>query len=361
MTHVLTVIGARPQFIKASPVSRALRAQGLQETVVHTGQHYDASMSQVFFDELGMDPPQVHLDIGSGTHGDQTGRMLAAIERTILASHPDVVLVYGDTNSTLAGALAAAKLRVPIAHVEAGLRSWNRAMPEEINRIVADAVSDLLFAPTLVAVENLTQEGRPADAIVRTGDVMFDAALQHSSAADARSTILASLALTKGRYLLATVHRAENTDDPERLRVILGALGDLSRRHVVVLPLHPRTRTHIHANDELLALLGDTQVIPPVGYLDMIALERSAALIVTDSGGVQKEAYFHGVPCVTLRNETEWTELIALGWNRLCPPDRVERVVAAAEAAVGTLGLQGSPYGDGNASALIAQSLASRF
>lgn len=361
MTHVLTVIGARPQFIKASPVSRALRARGLQETVVHTGQHYDASMSQIFFDELGMDAPQVHLEIGSGAHGEQTGRMLAAIESTILASAPDVVLVYGDTNSTLAGALAAAKLHVPIAHVEAGLRSWNKGMPEEINRIVADAVSDLLFAPTLTAVENLMREGRPAEAIVLTGDVMFDAALQHSGAAEAQSTVLASLALSGSPYLLATIHRAENTDNADRLRVILGALGDLSRRHVVVLPLHPRTRKFVEESEELRVLLGNVRVIPPVGFLDMISLERAAALIVTDSGGVQKEAYFHGIPCVTLRNETEWTELIVLGWNRLCPPDRLEHVVATVESAIGTVGESGTPYGDGNASALIAGCLISRF
>lgn len=361
MTRILTIIGARPQFIKAGPVSKALREHGLQETMVHTGQHYDAGMSQVFFDELGMTTPHVHLNIGSASHGEQTGRMLAAIERTLMEHRPDVVVIYGDTNSTLAGALAAAKLHVPIAHVEAGLRSGNKQMPEEINRIVADAVSDVLFVPTQGAAENLTREGRPASAIVYTGDVMYDAALLYGAAADERSQILASLSIRKGDYILATVHRAENTDDIARLRVILHALGELSQRRTVVLPLHPRTRRLIDTDSELRFLLANTRVLGPVGYLDMISLERAAALIITDSGGVQKEAFFHRVPCVTLRDETEWTELVSLGWNRLCPPTSAEQVVAIAEAAIGSQGKEAFPYGEGQASAHISRFLASHY
>jgi UDP-GlcNAc3NAcA epimerase len=361
MTKVLTIVGARPQFIKASPVSKALRTAGIGETLLHTGQHYDPGMSQVFFDELGIPAPQIHLNIGSGPHGEQTGLMLAAIERAILANRPDVVLVYGDTNSTLAGALAAAKLHIPIAHVEAGLRSHNKRMPEEINRVVADAVSDTLFAPTQTAVDNLAAEGRAPSSVVYTGDVMYDAALMHGAAADLRSGIREQLGLVKGGYILATVHRAENTDDRGRLRVILGALGKLSNARDVIIPLHPRTRHLIDADGDLKASLGNVRAIAPVGYLDMISLERGATLIVTDSGGVQKEAFFHRVPCVTLRDETEWTELVALGWNRLSPPTATDDVLSVCEGAIGSVGQDASPYGDGHASARIAHFIADRY
>lgn len=361
MTHVLTVIGARPQFIKASPVSRALSERAIKETLVHTGQHYDTSMSLVFFEELGIPAPHVHLNIGSGSHGAQTGRMLAAIEQTMIAEQPDVVMVYGDTNSTLAGALAAAKLHIPIAHVEAGLRSGNRRMPEEINRIVTDSISDVLFAPTSAAVDNLASEGRPPTAVVYTGDVMYDAALLHGAEADRRSNIRDTLSITGSPYILATVHRAENTDDLARLGVILGALGVLSQEIGVVLPLHPRTRHLVEADAGLRAILRDSRLIDPVGYLDMISLERGAALIVTDSGGVQKEAFFHSVPCVTLREETEWVELIASGWNRLCPPTSTDDIVSTCRAALGTLGSVARPYGEGDASVRIAEFLAAHY
>jgi UDP-GlcNAc3NAcA epimerase len=285
---------------------------------VHTGQHYDRNMSDVFFTELEIPSPDMHLGIGSGTHGAQTGRMLEALERVIPRTRPDWVLVYGDTNSTLAGALAAAKLRVPVAHVEAGLRSYNRAMPEETNRVVADHVADLLLAPTVTAVANLLREGVERRRIARVGDVMFDAALYYGGKAERTSRVLGRLALTDGEYVLATVHRAENTDDPRRLRAIVGALRRLSREIPVVLPIHPRTRKALaragwRTGDAL-------RLTDPVGYLDMVMLEKHARLIATDSGGVQKEAFFHRVPCATLRTETEWVELVKAGWNHLVPP-----------------------------------------
>jgi UDP-GlcNAc3NAcA epimerase len=316
---VLSVVGARPQFIKAAVVSRALRAtRGIHEILVHTGQHYDKDMSDVFFRELEIPRPDLHLGIGSGTHGAQSGRMLAALERAILKKRPHWVLVYGDTNSTLAGALAAAKMKIPVAHVEAGLRSFNRQMPEEINRVLADHSSDLLFAPTETAVANLLREGIDRRKIMRVGDVMYDAALYYGTKAERASKVLAKHALVPGDYVLATVHRAENTDDPRRLHAIFGALRHLSRDIAVVVPVHPRTRSALarsgrHASDAL-------KLIEPVGYLDMVMLEKQARLIATDSGGVQKEAFFYRVPCATLRTETEWVELVEAGWNRLVPP-----------------------------------------
>ena len=317
---ILSVVGARPQFIKAAAVSRVFRrTRGLTEILVHTGQHYDKNMSDIFFKELDIPRADVHLGIGSASHGQQTGRMLEAIESAIQNARPDWVLVYGDTNSTLAGALAAAKLRVPIAHVEAGLRSFNRAMPEEINRVAADHVSDLLFAPTKIAVENLRREGMPIKRIAKVGDVMYDAALYYAQTAEKQSHILDDLKLHPGSYILATVHRAENTDDPARLKAIFAALQHAGRDMPVVLPLHPRTRAAITR----LGLAGNSciRIIAPVGYLDMVVLERNARTIVTDSGGVQKEAFFYKVPCITLRNETEWVELVDAGWNCLLPPD----------------------------------------
>jgi UDP-GlcNAc3NAcA epimerase len=316
---VMTIVGARPQFIKAAPVSRALRMQrGITEVLVHTGQHYDSNMSAVFFRELDIPRPDTDLGIGSGTHGAQTGRMLAALEREMLKTRPDWVLVYGDTNSTLAGALAAAKIRIPVAHVEAGLRSYNRVMPEETNRVLTDHVAALLLAPTEAAVANLLKEGIGRRRIAQVGDVMYDAALYYGTRAERASKVLAKHALVPGDYVLATVHRAENTDDPRRLHAIFGALRHLSRDIAVVVPVHPRTRRALarsgrHASDAL-------KLIEPVGYLDMVMLEKQARLIATDSGGVQKEAFFYRVPCATLRTETEWVELVEAGWNRLVPP-----------------------------------------
>ena len=326
MVKILSVVGARPQFVKAAVVSRALRAtRGLREVLVHTGQHYDPNMSDFFFRELDIPRPDLHLGIGSGAHGAQTGRMLEALEAAMLKEKPDWVLVYGDTNSTLAGSLAAVKLKIPVAHVEAGLRSYNRAMPEEINRVVADHVSDLLFAPTRTSVDNLRREGISAAKIARTGDVMYDAALYYAKKAQRESTALARLGIEGRDYVLATVHRAENTDDPRRLGAILGALRRLSREITTVMPVHPRTRKALEGA-RASGAGGTFHLIDPVGYLDMAMLEQHARLIATDSGGVQKEAYFYRVPCATLRTETEWIELVAAGWNRLVPPSDEERI-----------------------------------
>lgn len=322
---IMTIVGARPQFIKAAPVSRALRkSHGFTEVLVHTGQHYDDNMSDVFFRELGIPQPDHHLGIGSGSHGQQTGRMLAAIEQQIMKARPEWVLVYGDTNSTLAGALAAAKLKVRVAHVEAGLRSHNREMPEEINRLLTDHVADLLFAPTDAAVANLRREGIAQRKIARTGDVMFDAALYFGAKAQRTSRILDTLSLLPQQYVLATLHRAENTDNRARLSAIMHALERLSAIVTVVLPLHPRTRAAIRRAG--LGRAASVWIIDPVGYLDMVMLERHARIIATDSGGVQKEAYFYRVPCATLRTETEWVELVETGWNTLVPPKRGKHI-----------------------------------
>ncbi len=314
MLKILSVVGARPQFIKAAPVSRALR-RSFTEVLVHTGQHYDAGMSDVFFRELGIPAPDHHLGVGSGAHGAQTGAMLAGIETVLLAEKPDWVLVYGDTNSTLAGALAAAKLHIPIAHVEAGLRSGNWSMPEEINRVLTDAASDLLLAPTTDALEHLEREHVHGQ-VRWVGDVMLDA-LKLFEPAMARSTALDTLGLEPGRYAVVTVHRAENTDDPVRLAAILSGLARLELP--VVFPMHPRTRGRIA--DHGLSHLRSAGWIDPLGYLDMLALVGHAAVVLTDSGGLQKEAAFLGVPCVTLRDQTEWPDTLELGWNTLAGAD----------------------------------------
>jgi len=362
MTRILTVVGARPQFVKAATVSRALRGiRGVRETLVHTGQHYDRNMSDVFFRELAIPRPDLHLGIGSGTHGAQTGRMLEALERAMRRVRPDWVLVYGDTNSTLAGALAAAKLRIPVAHVEAGLRSFNRAMPEEVNRVVADHAADLLFAPTVTAVTNLRREGIASAKIMRTGDVMYDAALYYARKSVRKSDVLARLGLHARGYVLATVHRQENTDDPRRLRAIFDALQVLAREIPAVVPVHPRTR-------KALARLGwraerGLVLTDPVGYLDMVMLERHARLIATDSGGVQKEAYFYRVPCATLRTETEWVELVTAGWNRLVPPDSapvIHRALRRLVTGFHRPRASARLYGAGDAAERIARALASR-
>jgi len=320
---ICTIVGARPQFIKAAVVSRAIAAQAdMQEIIVHTGQHYDANMSSQFFDELDIPTPSYNLNIGSSTHGKQTGQMLGAIEDVLLAEKPDWVLVYGDTNSTLAGALAAVKLHIPVAHVEAGLRSFNRKMPEEINRVTADHLSTLLFAPTETSYKRLLHEGIEESRVFNVGDVMYDAALYYNERNASRKTIVDSLKLSKGSYVLATIHRAENTDSVQRIKNICNALLELAKNQEVVFPLHPRTDHILEKLGLLTSLREKVRVIEPVGYLDMIALEQHASLIITDSGGVQKEAYFNQVPCVTLRDETEWVELVDSGWNVLCSPDK---------------------------------------
>lgn len=323
---IVTVVGARPQFVKAAPVSTALR-QHHTEVLVHTGQHYDREMSDLFFEELAIPRPDHELGVGSGAHGWQTGQMLIRIEAVLQAERPDGMLVYGDTNSTLAGALAAAKLGIPVAHVEAGLRSFNRAMPEEHNRVLADHCADLLFCPTQTAVDLLHAEGITRG-VHLVGDVMVDAALQFAEVARGRSTILKKLGLTPKTYALATLHRPYNTDDPARLREVLMALDTLDMP--VVFPLHPRTRARLADMNNLQPSTFNLRPIDPVGYLDMLTLEQSAALILTDSGGVQKEAYFFAVPCITLRPETEWVETVAAGWNRLAWGDAAA-VVAAAQ------------------------------
>jgi len=354
MMRIFTVLGARPQFIKAATVSRALaELPGVRETLVHTGQHHDANMSEVFFDELGIPAPGHNLGIAGGGHGAMTGRMLEALEALFEAECPDRVLVYGDTTSTLAGALAAVKLHIPVAHVEAGLRSFNKRMPEEINRILTDHCADLLFTPTETATRNLRNEGVGAGHIVEVGDVMYDAALLYGARAAARGAGAARLELPAGGYVLATVHRQENTDDPERLAAIFAGLARVAEEMPVVLPLHPRTRARLDHHG-LGALVDRLTVIAPTGYLDMVGLERNAAVIATDSGGIQKEAFFHGVPCVTLRDETEWGELVEGGWNRLCPPTEGGVVAGQILAAVSTVGASITPYGNGNAAGAIA-------
>jgi UDP-GlcNAc3NAcA epimerase len=351
-TDVLTIVGARPQFIKAAPVSCALAEAGITEKLLHTGQHYDSNMSDVFFGELGLRTPDIHLGVGSGSHAAQTGAMMTGIEQALCRHEPGMVLIYGDTNSTLAGALAAGKLNIPIAHVEAGLRSFNRAMPEEINRLVADQLSTILFTPTETACQNLRREGCAEERIRLVGDVMYDAVLMFQEKARKTSHILDKLGLAPKSYILATIHRAENTDHPETLRSIFAGLAEASRQTPVIVPLHPRTR-------KALAQLGEPmppslRVISPVGFLDMQVLEMEARAIATDSGGVQKEAFWHRVPCVTLRNETEWVELIKAGVNRLC---RAEDPTAICDALLQPFTWPKSTpalFGDGTAARKIA-------
>lgn len=357
--HIATIVGARPQFVKAAVVSRALRQHGgFRETLIHTGQHYDANMSHIFFSELEIPPPQYHLGIGSGTHAQQTGRMLEAIEQVLQVIRPDLVLVYGDTNSTLAGALCAAKMLLPVAHVEAGLRSYNRAMPEEINRVITDHLSSWLFAPTELAVNNLIKENISKELIHLVGDVMYDAALLYGSKAAEQSQICERLSLTPGQYALATIHRAENTDSPQRMQTIVHALCHITETIPIVLPLHPRTRTRLKEFGIAFPQLAGLIVIEPVGFLDMLRLEQGARFILTDSGGVQKEAFFYKVPCITLRSETEWVELLEAGWNHLAPPFATELILDAVTRALSTPGKPISPYGDGNASRKIVDILA---
>lgn len=360
---LITIVGARPQLIKVAAVSRAIAkhnasASGhlrIDDGIVHTGQHYDAGMSQVFFDELEIPEPRYNLGVGSGLHGEQTGKMLRAIERVLLDEKPDWVLVYGDTNSTLAGALAARKLNLHVTHVEAGLRSFNMRMPEEINRILADRISDLLFCPTGPAVENLRKEGITRG-VELVGDVMFDASLFSRARARKSSRILETLGVQPGAFVLATVHRAENTDDPARLRGITTGLARVAERLPVVLALHPRTRKLL-AEHHLAGELGKVKVIDPVPYFDMIRLEESARAICTDSGGVQKEAFFYAVPCVTLRDETEWVETVEAGWNRLVGAD-ADQIVAAVDAQKPPATAAAAQfYGDGAASEKIVQRL----
>jgi UDP-GlcNAc3NAcA epimerase len=352
MLKIATIVGARPQFIKAAVVSRAIRARGLGEVLIHTGQHYDANMSDIFFEEMQIPRPDHHLGVGGGTHGQNTGRMLEAIEAVLAREAPDWVLVYGDTDSTLAGALAASKLHLPLAHVEAGLRSFNRRMPEEINRILTDHASDLLFPPTTTAVAHLATEGISGDKVKLVGDVMYDAALYY--AARARRP---SAEVPDAGFVLCTVHRAENTDDPARLAAILAGLNAISAETPVVLPLHPRTAKMI-ASGEAGALGPNVRVIDPVGFLEMCWLLAHCAFVVTDSGGLQKEAYFHRRPCLILRDQTEWVELLDTGFSRLVAVGRDDLFAAHQGMRERGTGGEFPPlYGDGNSAGRIAESL----
>ena len=349
---VLTVVGARPQFIKAAPVSRVLR-QHHEEFLIHTGQHYDDAMSDLFFRQLAIPEPDWNLEVGSGSHGAQTGAMLAGIEQITLEVRPDWLLVYGDTNSTLAGALVGAKLHVPVAHVEAGLRSYDRRMPEEVNRIVADHVSTLLLCPTETAVSNLAREG-VTQCVLNVGDVMYDAFQQNLEIARRESLVLSKLEVSPGAYQLLTVHRAENTDQPDHLAAILRGVGESDRP--TVFPVHPRTRAALKstsANPPANLLLTD-----PVGYLEMLVLEENAEAIVTDSGGVQKEAYFAGRPCITLRQSTEWTETVAAGWNVLVGTD--PRAIAEAMRNFRPTGHRPELFGDGHAAERVIDALSTQ-
>ena len=347
--RILSVVGNRPQFVKSAPLSLALRERGVNEVVLHTGQHYDPELSAVFFDELELPPPTYKLETGSGTHGEQTGKMLPGIEAAVVEEQPDAVLVYGDTNSTLAGALAAGKLLVPVAHVEAGLRSFDRSMPEELNRMLVDRLSSLLFCPTDLAVTNLAAEGI-TNGIHQVGDVMYDANLRLAPLARERSTSLERAGVEPGGYLVLTLHREANVQ-PKPLAHIAAALGELGEP--VVFPAHPRTTAALEAAG--IALPETVRVLPPVGYLDFAALASQARVILTDSGGVQKEAYWYEVPCVTLRTTTEWVETLETGWNRLVGSNREAIVTATRNAAPGA---EHPPlYGDGRASERIADLL----
>ena len=367
MIKLLTIIGARPQIIKAAAISRAVRekfAGQVEEHILHTGQHYDANMSEVFFRELGIPEPDYNLHVGSGSHGVQTARIIEGIESVLTEQHYDGVIVYGDTNSTLAAAVAASKIHVPVFHVEAGLRSFNMGMPEEINRIVCDQLSSVLFTPTLTGLRNLEAEGfssiksrvrfadRRGQKVVLSGDVMYDNSMYFSAMADVQSNIIERLGLRYRQFVLATIHRPANTDNPENLRSIFRALNDIAEQHQmdVVLPLHPRTRKMIGDLSERV------RIIEPASFFEIIRLEKNAAIVMTDSGGVQKEAFFYGTPCVILRPETEWVEIVEAGAGIIADAD-YERIMAAYEALVNKPVQFPAVFGDGHASEKIIQEI----
>lgn len=354
---VVSVIGARPQFIKCGPVSRQLRAKH-EEIIIHTGQHYDANMSDVFFRELDIPAPDYNLEVGSGTHGEQTSRMLTGIERILLETKPDYVLIYGDTNSTLAGALAASKLHIPVAHVEAGLRSYDRTMPEEINRVVADHVSDLLFCPTRVSAENLRREGIEQGVSV-TGDVMVDTLYYARDQRKLTNAPVHELGQNPGDYLIATIHRASNTDDIRNLAAILQAFSDSP--FTVVFPLHPRTRKIIQ-NEGLEQYVGEKiRITDPLPYTTMLSLVSNARAVLTDSGGIQKEAYILKKPCITIRDNTEWVETVQDGWNVLTGADRHRISQAIRDLDHRMPRTHSEVYGDGHAAERIVSILENSF
>lgn len=350
---IVTIIGARPQFIKASVVSRAIEAHPqMSEVLIHTGQHFDINMSDIFFDELDIRRPEYQLGLGGGTHGENTGRMIEAIEKVLMIEKPDWVLVYGDTDSTLAGALAAAKLHIPIAHVEAGLRSFNRRMPEEINRILTDHASDLLFIPTSTSKINLQKEGIEGNKVKLVGDVMYDVTLHYKSMARKPDLLVFN---ESEPFVLCTVHRPENTDNPVRLAAIVRTLNALANKLQVILPLHPRTVAALQRQCGDM-LTPSIKIIEPVGFLEMSWLLGHCSLVLTDSGGLQKEAYFHQKPCLTLRDETEWVELVDAGFNRLISPFNTNILEAVEEISTAIIP-EGNLYGNGEATGAIISGL----
>ncbi len=349
---IASIVGARPQFIKIAPLCREFkRHRTIRHIIIHTDQHYDYNMSKVFFDELKIPQPDYHLEVGAGTHGYQTGEMIKRVEKVLIKEKPDWAVVYGDTNSTLAGALAAAKINIPIAHIEAGLRSFNKAMPEEINRVLTDHISDLLFCPTETAMRNLEQEG-VNQGVHLVGDIMYDSLLYNVKLAERHSLTLEKLNLKPKSYALATVHRAENTDSPDRLRAIFHALQKIAQGGIpVIIPLHPRTRKQL----ELLKVPADNlQIIEPVQYLDMLLLQKQAKIVLTDSGGIQKETFFLHVPCITLRGETEWVETVETAWNILVDVDEKKIVLCAQDFPDPSHTAGQEAFGDGRAAAKIS-------
>lgn len=373
MLKILTIIGARPQIIKAAALSRAIRsgfAGRIKEKILHTGQHYDSNMSQVFFDELGIPQPDYNLHVGSGSHGEQTAKMIAGIEKVLQSEPFDALVVYGDTNSTLAGAVAACKLHLPVVHVEAGLRSFNMTMPEEQNRIVCDQLSSLLFAPTETAMENLRHEGFMDSKAVfangrgrqvyNSGDIMYDNSLYFARIAAEKTTVLKDNALEPDRYVLATIHRDNNTDDPHRLTSIFKALLQISEDCAVALPLHPRTAKLLETNLEKelheMLLHSNVRIVPPVSFLEMTALEQNARMVLTDSGGVQKEAFFFARPCVIMRPETEWVEIVEQGAGIIADADS-DRIIGAYNVFKNKKLNLKPVFGDGNASTIIAEKM----
>lgn len=355
MPKILTIVGARPQFVKAAALSRALKNIGIEEVLVHTGQHFDENMAEIFFRQMNIPQPKYNLGINSLSHGAMTGRMLEEIEKVLITEKPTAVVVFGDTNSTLAGALAASKLHIPVAHIEAGLRSFNMKMPEEINRILTDRISNYLFCPTEVAIKNLKAEGFENFEIniVNSGDVMYDVALYYSQFSGERSTIISDFGLNKKPFLLSTLHRQENTDDLERLNSIISAFNSLSEDYQIVLPIHPRTRKILQTENIKL----NFEPIDPVGYFDMIELLKHCKMVITDSGGVQKEAFFFGKHCLVTRDETEWTELVDLNYNFMVGANAEKIVNTVSEVAKATIKFDVKPYGEGNAADKIALAL----
>ena len=352
MPKILTIVGARPQFVKAAALSRQLKMQGIEEILVHTGQHFDENMAEIFFREMDIPKPKYNLGINSLSHGAMTGRMLEEIEKVLLAEKPSVVVVFGDTNSTLAGALAASKLHIPVAHIEAGLRSFNTKMPEEINRILTDRISNLLFCPTQTAVANLSNEGFDNfnNYVDNIGDVMYDVALYYSQFSAERSTLPGEIVNSRKPVILTTLHRQENTDDLNRLQSIVDALNELSKQFNIVLPIHPRTKNIIEKENIKL----NFQPIDPVGYFDMIELLKKCVFVISDSGGLQKESFFFDKQCLVIRDETEWTELVDLGYNHIVGA-QTDLIIGKANQVINSkIEFELKPYGNGDAAEKIA-------